>query len=45
MKPIIIYASKGVNIEKIAKEIVQELNCESIKVTQPGIAGSSNLQL
>jgi flavodoxin len=43
MKPIIIYASKSGNTEKIAKEIVQELNCESIKVTQPGMANSSNL--
>ena len=43
MKPIIIYASKGGNTEKIANEIVQELNCESMKVTQLGLASSSNL--
>jgi len=43
MKPIIIYASKGDNTEKFANEIVQELDCESIKVTQPGLASSSNL--
>jgi flavodoxin len=43
MKPIIIYAYKGDNTEKIANEIVQELDCESIKVTQPGLASSSNL--
>jgi flavodoxin len=40
MKPIIIYASKGGNTEKIANEIVQELNCESIKITQSGLASS-----
>jgi flavodoxin len=43
MKPIIVYASKGGNTEKIANEIVQELNCESIKVTHPSLASSVNL--
>ena len=44
MKPIIVYASKGGNTEKIANEIVQELNCESIKVTHPGLASSNNFR-
>ena len=43
MKPIIVYASKCGNTEKITNEIVQELNCESMKVTQPGLASSPNL--
>jgi flavodoxin len=43
MKPIIIYSSKGGNTEKIANEIIHELNCESIKVTQPGLASPSKL--
>jgi flavorubredoxin len=43
MKPIIVYASKDGNTEKIANEIVQELNCESIKVTHSSLASSVNL--
>jgi flavodoxin len=43
MKPIILYASKGGNTGKIAKEIAQELNCESLKVTQVSLASSYDL--
>ena len=43
MKPIILYASKGGNTGKIADEISQELNCESLRVTQSGLASSADL--
>jgi len=43
MKPIVLYASKGGNTGKIAEEIAQELNCESLKVTQVGLASSFDL--
>jgi flavodoxin len=43
MKPIILYASRGGNTGKIAEEIAQELNCESLKVTQVGLASSFDL--
>ena len=40
MKPIVLYASRGGNTGKIAEEIAQELDCESLKVTQVGLASS-----
>jgi len=43
MKPIILYASKSGNTGKIADEIAQELNCESLRVTQSGVASSTDL--
>jgi menaquinone-dependent protoporphyrinogen IX oxidase len=43
MQPIILYASKSGNTGKIAEEIAQELNCESLRVTQVGLASSVDL--
>ena len=43
MKSIVLYSSKGGNTGKIAVEIAQELNCESLRVTQSGLASSANL--
>jgi flavodoxin len=33
MNPVVVYSSKGGNTQKVAQEIVQELNCKAIKLS------------
>jgi flavodoxin len=34
MNPVVIYSTKSGNTEKVALEITQELNCNSIKISR-----------
>jgi flavodoxin len=43
LKPIVLYASKGGNTEKIAKEIASELNCRCEKISKNFDAASVDL--
>jgi flavodoxin len=40
MNPIVIYSTKSGNTEKVALEIAQELNCDSIKISRETIFSS-----
>jgi flavodoxin len=44
LKPIILYASKSGNTQKIADSMANEIGCKTIRISNTGIASASELE-